>query len=138
MKISPESEEWARYGRDLSISCTFSSKYHESVQLYHNDSLAHVSDQVTITSDAFTDVDGQQTTRLRYMKSNINFDDAGMYECRADNARKGVKINVVKGIKSNFVFSYRLGLKTLKSLINFGHFDRHQCLENMDLCFTIV
>lgn len=97
LKISPESEEWARYGRDLSISCTFSSKYHESVQLYHNESLAHVSDQVTITSDAFTDVDGQQTTRLRYMKSNINFDDAGMYECRADNAMKSVKINVVKG-----------------------------------------
>lgn len=93
---------------------------------------------MTITSDAFTDVDGQQTTRLRYMKSNINFDDAGMYECRADNAMKSVKINVVKGIKSNFVFSHRLGLKTLKSLINFGHFDRHQCLENMDLCFTIV
>lgn len=97
LKISPESEEWARYERDLSISCTFSSKYHESVQLYHNESLAHVSDQVTITSDAFTEVDGQQTTRLRYMKSNINFDDAGMYECRADNAMKGVKINVVKG-----------------------------------------
>lgn len=29
-------------------------------------------------------------------------------------------------------------LKTLKSLINFGHIDRHPCLEKMDLCFTIV
>lgn len=97
LKISPDSEEWVRHGRDLSISCTFSSKHHENVKLYHNENLANVSDQVTITSETFTDADGQQTTRLRYVKSNINFDDAGMYECRANDARNSVKINVVKG-----------------------------------------
>lgn len=107
MKVSPDSEEWARYGRDLSISCTFSSKFHESVQLYHNESLAHVSDQATITSEALTDADGQQTTRLQYVKSNINFDDAGKYECRADKARKSVKINVVKGTSIRFNSSAR-------------------------------
>lgn len=72
------------------------------------------------------------------MKLNINLDDVGMYECRVDNVRKGVKINVVKGIKFNFVFFYWLGLKILKSLINFGYIDRYLCLEKMDLCFIIV
>lgn len=46
--------------------------------------------------------------RLWYIKLNINFDDVGMYECRVDNVSKGVKINVVKGIKFNFVFFYFL------------------------------
>lgn len=72
------------------------------------------------------------------MKLNINFDDVGMYECRVDIVRKGVKINVVKGIKFIFVFFYWLGLKILKSLINFGYIDRYLCLEKMDLCFIIV
>ena len=97
MKISPETDKWIRYGRDLSISCIFSSKHYNSIQLLHGDNEVHVSDQVTLTSETFTDADDLQTTVLRYTKSNVKFDDAGIYECRAENAKKQVKIDVVKG-----------------------------------------
>lgn len=97
MKISPETDKWIRYGRDLSISCIFSSKHYNSIQLLHGDDVVHVSDQVTLTSETFTDADDLQTTVLRYTKSNVKFDDAGIYECRAENAKKQVKIDVVKG-----------------------------------------
>lgn len=97
VKISPETDKWIRYGRDLSISCIFSSKHYNSIQLLHGDNEVHVSDQVTLTSETFTDADDLQTTVLRYTKSNVKFDDAGIYECRTENAKKQVKIDVVKG-----------------------------------------
>nr|XP_022328496.1 hemicentin-1-like isoform X1 [Crassostrea virginica] len=97
VKISPETDKWIRYGRDLSISCIFSSKHYNSIQLLHGDNEVHVSDQVTLTSETFTDADDLQTTVLRYTKSNVKFDDAGVYECRTENAKKQVKIDVVKG-----------------------------------------
>ncbi|XP_048777557.2 uncharacterized protein LOC125681473 isoform X2 [Ostrea edulis] len=97
MTISPSSDKWVRHGRDLNITCTFSSKYQESIQLFHEGSVARVSDQATMTSETFTDADGKQTTVLRYLKTNTKFEDAGTYECAADNRRKSVNIQVVQG-----------------------------------------
>lgn len=98
MTISPSSDKWVRHGRDLNITCTFSSKYQESIQLFHEGSVARVSDQATMTSETFTDADGKQTTVLRYLKTNTKFEDAGTYECAADNRRKSVNIQVVQGL----------------------------------------
>lgn len=97
MTISPSSDKWVRHGRDLNITCTFSSKYQESIQLFHEGSVARVSDRATMTLETFTDADGKQTTVLRYLKTNTKFEDKGTYECAADNRRKSVNIQVVQG-----------------------------------------
>ncbi|XP_061189328.1 hemicentin-1-like [Saccostrea echinata] len=97
LTISPESDEWIRYGRDLSVTCTFSSKHQEKIQLFHDDNVIQVSDQVTTTLETFTEADEKQTTVFKYLKTDVNFDDSGTYECRADNKKKNVKIQVVKG-----------------------------------------
>ncbi|XP_062579653.1 hemicentin-2-like isoform X2 [Saccostrea cucullata] len=97
LKVNPDSDEWIRYGRDLSVTCTYSSKHQEIIQLFHDNSVVKVSDQVTITSETFTEDDGKQTTVFKYVKTDVNFGDSGTYECRADNMKKSVKIQVVQG-----------------------------------------